>query len=312
MARKARLHLAGGVYHVMVRGNGGQDIFFEKGDRSHFYLLLQQGLERYGHRIHGFCCMPNHIHLVMQVQNIPLSQIMQNLSFRYTRWINTQQARRGHLFQGRYKAILVDADQYLLQLIRYIHLNPVRAGLVNDPVAYAWSSHRAYVGREELPWLSRDWVLSYFAKRATTARHRYAAFVQEGKDEGHRAEFHQGGEDGRVLADDEFLERVVGMEHKPRPVVALPAIITCMSRAYDVNVKDLRGPARTRVLSEARRTIGWLARHFGTATIQEVASYFHRDASTLSRHIGKIDARVRSRKGGMPKLNQYIKALTQA
>lgn len=312
MARKTRLHVAGGVYHVMVRGNGGQDIFFDEGDRSYLYLLLQQGLERYGHRVHGFCCMPNHIHFVMQVQDMPLRQIMQNLSFRYTRWVNAQQRRSGHLFQGRYKAILVDADQYLLQLIRYIHLNPVRAGLVNDPLDYRWSSHRAYLGQEELPWLSRDWVLSYFATRATTARQRYAAFVQEGKGEGHRAEFHQGGEDGRVLADDQFLDHVLALEHKPRPAVALPAIIACISTAYDVNAEDLRGPARTRVFSEARRTIGWLARHFGTATIQEVAAYFHRDASTFSRHIGQIDAAVRGREGNMPQLSKYINALTQA
>ena len=312
MARKPRLHVAGGVYHVMVRGNGGQDIFFDEGDWSHVYLLLQQGIERYGHRVHGFCCMPNHIHFVMQVQDMPLSQIMQNLSFRYTRWINTHQARSGHLFQGRYKAILVDADQYLLQLIRYIHLNPVRAGLVKDPMDYPWSSHRAYLGQEELPWLWRDWVLSYFAKRATTARHRYAAFVHEGKSEGHRAEFHQGGDDGRVLADDQFLEHVLGKENTPRPAVALPAIIACISRAYDVNVEELRGPARTRVLSEARKTIGWLARHFGTATIQEVAAYFHRDASTFSRHIGQLDAAVRGGEGAMPQLSQYIHALTQA
>ena len=310
MARKPRLHVAGGVYHVMVRGNGGQDIFFEKGDRSHLYLLLQEGLARYGHRVHGFCCMPNHIHFVIQVQNIPLSQIMQNLSFRYTRWINSQQSRRGHVFQGRYKAILVDADEYLLQLIRYIHLNPVRAGLVKDPAAYPWSSHRAYLGREVLPWLSRDWVLSYFAKRATTARDRYAAFVQDGKGEGQRAEFHQGGDDGRVLADDRFLEKVLAREKKPKPGVTLLAIIACISRAYDVNVKALRGPSRARELAEARRTIGWLARHFEAATTQEVAIYFYRDASTFSRHIEKLDVEVRRRKGGLPQLNQYIKALT--
>lgn len=248
----------------------------------------------------------------MQVQDMPLSQIMQNLSFRYTRWINTHQARSGHLFQGRYKAILVDADQYLLQLIRYIHLNPVRAGFVKDPMDYPWSSHRAYLGQEELPWLWRDWVLSYFAKRATTAHHRYAAFVHEGKSEGHRAEFHQGGDDGRVLADDHFLQQVFAVEEKPRPAVTLTAIITCISAAYDVSEEDLRGPARTRILSEARRLIGWLARHFGTATIQEVATYFDRDASTLSRHLGKIDAGVRGRDGSLPQLNKYIKALTQA
>jgi len=102
MARKPRLHVAGGVYHVMIRGNGEQDIFYDVEDRSHLYVLLQQSIERYGHRVHGFCCMPNHIHMVMPVEDIPLSQIMQNLSFRYTRWTNTQQARRRHLFQGRY------------------------------------------------------------------------------------------------------------------------------------------------------------------------------------------------------------------
>lgn len=252
---------------MMVRGNGGQDIFFDELDCSHLYLLLQQGIERYGHSVHVFCCMPNHIHFVMQVQDIAVSQIMQNLSFRYTRWVNTLQTRRGHLFQGRYKAILVDADNYLVQLIWYIHLNSVRAGLVKDPEAYPWSSHRAYLEREELPWLSRDWVLNYFAKRATTARQWYAAFVLEGKGQGHREEFHQGGDDGRMLADDQFLKQVLGMEDKPRPAVALPAIIACISRSYDVTVEDLCGPSRTRVLAEARRMIGWLARLFETAII---------------------------------------------
>jgi len=128
MARKPRLHVPGGLYHVILRGNGGQDIFFDDEDRYHLYLLLQHGVERYGHRIHGFCCMTNHIHLAIQVADEPLSGIMQNLSFRYTRWINKKQARTGHLFQGRYKSILVDADSYVLELVRYLHLNPVRAG----------------------------------------------------------------------------------------------------------------------------------------------------------------------------------------
>ncbi len=117
MARKPRLHVAGGLYHVMLRGNGGQAIFFADADRYHLYLLLQEGIERYGHRVHGFCCMSNHIHLAVQVADIPLAKIMQNLSFRYTRWINQRKKRVGHLFQGRYKAILVDAEGYLLQLV---------------------------------------------------------------------------------------------------------------------------------------------------------------------------------------------------
>ena len=218
-------------------------------------------------------------------------------AFRYTRWINTKHTRSGHVFQGRYKAILVEADRYLLELVRYIHLNPVRAGFVKDPADYPWSSHRAYVGREELPWLWTDWVLSYFAKRVHTCRQRYAAFVQEGKGEGHREEFHKGGEDGRVLADDQFLEHVLGLANKPQPKVALAAIIRCIGEHYGVCEEELRGPARTRRLAEVRRLIGWLARHFGAASTQEVATYFHRDASTLSRHLGKIDAGMRGRDG---------------
>jgi REP-associated tyrosine transposase len=149
----------------MLRGNGGQPIFFADADRYRLYLLLQEGVERYGHRIHAFCLMSNHLHLAMQVAEVSLSKILQNLSFRYTRWVNRQQGRMGHLFQGRYKALLVDADSYLLELVRYIHLNPVRAGLVDEPSAYPWSGHWAYLGEEILPWLTTEWVLEQLDKR---------------------------------------------------------------------------------------------------------------------------------------------------
>ncbi len=277
---------------MILRGNGGQDLFFDDEDRQHVYGLLQQGVERYRHRIHGFCCMTNHLHFAIQVQDNPLSPIMQNLSFRYTRWINHKHRRCGHLFQGRYKVILVEADRYLLALVRYIHLNPVRAGFVSDPTNYLWSSHRAYLGQEELPWLCTEWVLSYFAKRLSPSRQRYAAFVQAGKDEGYREEFHKGGADGRVLADDRFLEQVGARENRPQPAVPLGAIIRLIGAEYDVREEDLRGPARRRVHSHARGMIGWLARHFGTAAIKDVATSWNRDASTLSRQIGKIDASV--------------------
>jgi len=229
MAGKPRLALPGGLYHVMPRGNGGKDIFFDDEDRYHLYLLIQQGVERYGHRIHGFCCMTNPLYFVIQVAEDPLSAIMQNLSFRYTRWVNKKQARTGHLFQGRYQAILVDADTYLLELVRYVHLNPVRAGMVENPKDYAWSGQKAYLGMEILPWMETDWVLSQFAKRLKTCRRRYEAFVLTGKGEGYRQDFHQGGEDGRVLADDRFLARVLGQRIQSSPKVTLDEIVAYIS-----------------------------------------------------------------------------------
>jgi len=312
MARKPRLHVPGGLYHVMLRGNGGQDIFFDHEDRYHLYLLIQHGVERYGHRIHGFCCMTNHIHLAIQVADDPLSGIMQNLSFRYTRWINKKQARTGHLFQGRYKAILVDADHYLLELVRYIHLNPVRAGRVENPQDYAWSGHRAYLGMETLPWLETDWVLSQFAKRLKTCRHRYEVFISAGKEEGYRQEFHHGGEDGRVLADDRFLEQVLGKKVHSLPDVSLDDIVAYVSAEYGVSEEELRGPSRNHRVSEARAVIGWLSRRLRASSITDVALYFQRAPSTFSRHIGKMDTKAKSSEILRDKLDAYISAITHA
>jgi len=146
MARKPRIHHPGAIYHVMLRGNGGSDIFLDDQDRYRFYLLLQEGVERFGYRIHAFCLMSNHIHLALQVGTVPLSRIMQNLSFRHARWVNWRKATVGHVFQGRYKAILVDGDNYLLQLTAYLHLNPVRACIIQTPEDYCCSSYRHYLG----------------------------------------------------------------------------------------------------------------------------------------------------------------------
>ncbi len=312
MARKPRIHIPGGVYHVMLRGNAGQDIFFEDQDRYHLYLLIQEGVERFGHRIHGFCCMDNHLHLVVQVADEPLSRIMQNLGFRYTRWINDNYERSGHLFQGRYKALLVDADSYLLELIRYVHLNPVRAGLTEDPAAYPWSGHRAYLGMEVLPWLETDWVLSQFDKQLSTARKHYASFVRDGVAEGYRPEFHQGlSEDSRILADDDFRSRVLGKDTPSRFDIDLQAIIRHVSNKMGISETDLRAPGRNRHAARARAVIGYLARRLETASLTDVASHFQRDLSTLSRQVAELEKLAVSSEETRDELAQYVTDITK-
>jgi REP element-mobilizing transposase RayT len=136
MARKPRIHYPGAAYHVILRGNAGLPIFFDERDRYRLYLFLQSVVEKFDCRVHGFCLMTNHIHLIIQTGELSLSHIMQSLSLRYTKWINYTQARTGHVFQGRYKALLLDADTYLQELVRYVHLNPVRAGIATSPDEY--------------------------------------------------------------------------------------------------------------------------------------------------------------------------------
>jgi len=274
---------------VIIRGNAGQTIFFCDDDWHHLYLLLQEGIARYGYRVHAFCCMSNHIHFVIQIGKVPLSKVMQNIAFRYTRWINRREGRMGHLFQGRYKALLVDADSYLLELTRYIHLNPVRAGMVRDPAEYRWSSHRAYLGTETIPWLTTDWVLSQFGMQLSVSRRGYKEFVSEGVGEGHREDFYQGREDPRVLGDDQFVEGVLGRSaEKSASRPSLDKLVKTVCEAYGVTDRQLCDLSRNRKAAEVRSVIGHLAMQTECAALTEVARRFGRDVATLSKGVRRL------------------------
>lgn len=288
MARKPRLHIPGGFYHVILRGNGGQDIFYEDTDRTRFFLLLQEGTERFYFRLHCFCLMNNHVHLVIQVGEIPLSRIIQNLSFRYTKYINKKKKRVGHLFQGRYKAILVDADSYLLELVRYIHSNPVRASIVNNPLEYPWSSYPSYIGTQDMPFLTTSLVLGQFAKTEKIARRKFAEFVEQGTGEGHRKDLYSGIHDSRILGDDRFAESVLS-----RKIITnkanLDDVIRYICKKSGLTEKELASPSRKRKPAELRGVIGWLARQLEVASLSDVAIRFNRDLATVSRAVRNIE-----------------------
>jgi REP element-mobilizing transposase RayT len=305
MARKPRIHLPGGIYHVIFRGNGGQDVFLNDADRYRFYLLLQEGTCRFGYRVHAFCLMTNHIHIALQVGDIPLSRGMQNLSFRYTRWINWREKRTGHLFQGRYKAVLVERDSYLLELVRYIHHNPVRAGLVTTDEEYPWSGHRAYLGQEVLPWLTTDWILAQFGKSAAQARTAYMAFVGEGLAEERRPEFHGAGADSRLLGDDSFMDRCLAGTGGMPPRVSAQQIIDKVCLAYRLDTSVLQSKSQQRIASEARAVAGWLAHESGCVTLSDVASLVNRDVGSISSAVRRLSGRMQED----PELANWMKYL---
>jgi REP element-mobilizing transposase RayT len=296
MSRKPRIHIPGGVYHVMLRGNGGQSIFPDAFDGARFLELLAEGTERFGFCCHGYCLMPNHVHLVLRAGAVPLSRAMQNLSFRYGRYVNGREKRIGHLFQGRYKAILVDGDAYLLELVRYVHLNPVRAGLADKPEAWRWSGHRAYLGRAAAPWLATDWVLSQFAPREADARAAYRAFVADGMGGGRRPEFHAGnGGGGRLLGDDDFIERALAEAEAEAKSARRPspdAIIEAVAAACGVTAAALRDRSRARHLAQARGLAGLIARETGAAPLSAMAARFGRDQSSYSRAVARVAERL--------------------
>jgi len=177
MARPLRIEFAGAYYHVTCRGNERKAIFISDADRRRFIEYLKSAHERYGAIINAYCLMGNHYHLMLETPMGNLSQIMHHINASYTTYFNVKRSRAGHLLQGRYKAILVEKEAYGLELSRYIHLNPVRAGMVEKPSDYAWSSYRMYVGEDAVPeWMSTEVILSAFPK----ARQKgYRKFVEE-------------------------------------------------------------------------------------------------------------------------------------
>ena len=177
MPRRPRLHFPGAPYHVILRGNARQDIFFEDEDRYRFCFLVQEGVERFRHRVAAFCLMTNHVHLAIQVADVPLSRIPRNLSFRYTRWINRRGNRSGHLLQGRYKAFIVEKESYLLEVSRYIHLNPTSAKLVKNPEDWMYSSYCEYLGID-----SQQNTVCVFDKFIEVVPEDYKKFVMDRKD----------------------------------------------------------------------------------------------------------------------------------
>lgn len=292
MARQERIHLQGGIYHVMLHGNGGMDVFSSDEDRCRFLLLLQEGSNRFGFRVHAFCLMDNHVHLAIQVSDVPLSKIMQNLSFRYTRWFNSQQNRSGHLFQGRYKAVLIDPSTYLLALVRYIHLNPVRAQMVTDAADYDWSGHNTYLGDESIPWLTTDYLLGELASTVGRARERYLEFVQVGMEEDHAEAFHQRSKDSRLLGDDDFMRQTYAKSKiQCSEPPALDEIIRMVSAHYDLEPADLARKGRARKQSEARSVVAWLTIESSAATLTKLAALFQRDLATISAGASRIRKR---------------------
>lgn len=295
MARKPRIHFPGALYHVMLRGNCGQDIFLSSSDRNRLFLLLQEGVNRFGNRIHAFCFMDNHIHLAIQVADVPLSKIIQNISFRYTRWINDKFRKTGHLFQGRYKALLVDQDSYLIELVRYIHLNPVRAGLVNQPEDYQWSGHNCYLGNENLTWLTTDWVLGQFGEERTTARHNFTKFINEGKGLDSDNKFHHGSKkDGRIIGDDVFLDKILNRKDYQTRKPDFDEIEETVCREFSLSKGELRKKGTQHKPAQARALIGLVATQLEVSTLTEVATCFQRDISTLSTGIKRLTMKIKN------------------
>ncbi len=184
MTRPLRVEYPGAFYHVMHRGNYGSAIFKSTRDREKLFEYFAKAVERYKLKIHTYCLMTNHYHLLIETPVPNLSKAIKWINGSYAMYFNRKRELSGHLFQGRYKALLIDADEYLKHLSRYIHLNPVRAAMVESPKDYPWSSYPYFSGYKKSPeWLETQWMLSLFGSNLKKSKYAYRKFVEDVRSE---------------------------------------------------------------------------------------------------------------------------------
>lgn len=286
MPRPPRLHVPGGVYHVILRGNHRQAIFTQPADRQMLDALVAETLERFDARAHAYCWMTNHMHLALQVADAPLGPIVRRIAGVYARRIQQRLPTTGHLFERRYRSVLVDADTHLLRLVRYIHLNPLRAGLVADPADYPWSGHRAYLGLAAVPWLTTEFTMRLLGTNRSSARRAYARLISAGGEPDDSAQFSRGTPgDTRVLGDDGFLARVTATRKRvPRTNASRPTLeqlITAAAMDAGCTVEALASASKARALADARCHVAERALAAGVASISEIARRLNRSHSSL-------------------------------
>ena len=267
MTRPLRIEYPGAIYHVTSRGNARRKIFLDDEDRETFISTLAWVVERFGWNCHAYCLMDNHFHLIIETPDANLSRGMRQLNGVYTQRFNRRHRKVGHLFQGRFKGILVERDSYLLELARYVVLNPLRAKMCKVLDDYLWSSYRPTMGLDPVPsGLSVDWLLGQFAKTRPVARQRYAAFVQAGI--GQPSPWRE--LKGQVLLGSQaFIEKVTPQLKARESVIEIPKRQRRVHRPAlkellaNVKNKDDRNRAMTRAYLVHGYTLAEISREVG-------------------------------------------------
>jgi len=289
MARKKRIHIPGAFYHITQRGNARQKIFFDDKDRTRFCLLMQEGVERFGHKIHGFALMGNHFHLLLQAGENPPGKAMQNLTFRFSRRLNRKFRTTGHRFQGRYYAGLIEADTHLNEVLKYIHLNPVRANMVKHPADYCWSSHNHYISKNEICWIVKDLCLQRFSHDRQKAISKYKSFMEAPQSD-ENISIISGVSTEYYIGCDDFIEKMQKRETERiiiKNICVKRLSQTCCTE-MDEEIGSLLNFGNSHKASFIRGLIGHIILHHTELSLNELAKYTNKSPSTISRSVKKI------------------------
>lgn len=309
MPRQARIEAPGILYHVIARGIERKEIFKDPDDYEFFLSRLGRVLTDTETKCLAFCLMPNHVHLLIKSGLIPISTVMRRLLTGYAVCFNRKYERAGHLFQNRYKSIICQEESYLLTLIRYIHLNPMRAGLISGTEgldSYLYAGHRALTGREEFDWYDASLALSCFGGNVAKARHAYLDFLGVATDEDEKQVLEGGGKirslgfqaaipweppvfDERILGDSDFVRSLTTLSAEPIDAIHAQTdeIMDKVGKRYGLSVEQIKGAGKSGDLNEARALITYLAVVRLGMSFAATAGIMNLHRSTVARLVDK-------------------------
>ena len=308
MARKTRIEFPGAFYHVLARGNNKQKIFKDEQDYKIYILDLKRYHERYKFILYAYALMPNHVHLLIETGLTPLSKIMQGLQQSYTSYFHKKYNCIGHIFQARYKAILCQRDAYLLELVRYIHLNAVRATQVDSPEKYPWSSHRVYLGYLRQSFIKKDFIFRLLSDNRSVAEKIYRQFIKDGMDKGHQESYYNV-IDQRLLGSSDFVnkvkQRIKGQDqnrnHNQKHSIqeqrdqmliekkTLPEILEAVAKIMQTSSESILSRSREQWISDVRSLCAFVAVRKAGISNKILAEFFGREPSSVSIMIRKVE-----------------------
>mgnify|MGYP001606169110 CR=1 FL=1 len=313
MGRPLRIEYAGALYHVTSRGNERRKIFRDNTDRITFIEILKDYHDRFGVLIHSYVLMDNHYHLILETPRGNLLKVMHGINSRYTVYFNRRHKRSGHLFQGRYKAIIVDKDAYLIPLSRYVHLNSVKAGMAERPEDYKWSSYNGYIGKQkENDWIDYSWVLSKFAQNKKRAWQKYKEYTEEGLAVKIESPFKNllgqvvlGGEDFRekikgYLQGGQISQEIIEIkrfEKKASP----EDIIEAVAKTFGVEEKDVKSKGKRENIS--RSVAIYVIQRYSGIRNEDIGRMF---GGVHYIAVSKASARLREKMAGDKKLSKLV------
>jgi REP element-mobilizing transposase RayT len=316
MPRKARIDAPDALHHIMIRGIEKKPIFKDKSDRKAFLSRLEDVLLDTSTSCYSWVLMGNHVHLLLRTGREPLATVMRRLLTGYAQQFNRRHQRHGPLFQNRYKSILCEEESYFLQLVRYIHLNPIRSGIVKDIFSlgpYPYCGHAVLIGKRKNNWQDRDYVLRYFGPKRTNAVRAYKTFISEGIKEGYRPDLIGGGlirsiggwaevkgllsqgvrlkGDERILGSASFVEKVLRESHEhfekrallKRRGFGIDQLLKQIAQKFDVDEEDIKGRIRIANIADARAAFCYLSlRSLGESGVN-IAKFLGLSQSAVSK-----------------------------